>query len=255
MIKDTVRQISITFATAITLVGFVLSQIFPNNMTSMNEVSDKFSIYFLPARYTFLIWWVIFLGLIAYSVFQLLPSQKENATLRKIGWWYFSANLLSFTWMIFWHYHNYLFMMLTMVGVLFSLLSIYEKLNNEMVPISRGMRFFVQIPFSIYLGWVTMAVIADISQYLDAVGWNGFGISAKLWTVVLIVMTIIIAELTAFNRQDLVYLAVIIWSFIGIAVKQYGISPVFESACVAAVFVFIMAVITIVIKPKINRTD
>jgi translocator protein len=255
MIKDTIRQIGVIITTVLMITGYALSHIIPNVVKSVSEVSNNFSVYFVPAPYTFSIWWIIFSGLIAYTVFQALPAQKESLALRKIGWWYIGGSISIMAWMYFWHSQRFAFMMLTMTGVLVSLLSIYEKLNIGMEKESLRMRYLVHMPFSIYLGWVTMSTIANISQFLAGSGWNGFGISPKIWTVVLIVLAILIAELTAFNRQDLAYLAVVVWSFIGIAVKNVGISPVFEAASVAAGFVIIMAVITIVVKPKLKPHD
>lgn len=253
MTKDSTRQIGIIVATIVMIVGFVFSRVFPNDLMPITEVNNKFSIYFVPASYTFSIWGLIFLGLVAYSIYQALPAQKTNKYLRRIGWWYVGGSLSLVAWTYFWRYQLFVLMMVAMIGVLISLLSIYQKLNIGLETKSRGMRFLVHIPFSIFLGWITMATIANVAQVFDFLGWTGYGISAKIWTVVLIVMALIIAELTAFNRQDLAYLAVFVWSFIGIAVEQVGVSPIFEAACVAAMFVVIIAAVTIMVTPKLKK--
>lgn len=253
MTKDTTRQIGIIFTTVAMITGFMLSKVFPNNLIPIDKVSDRFSIYFVPASYTFSIWGIIFLGLIAFSIFQALPAQKENASFRKIGWWYLGGGFSLLVWSYFWLYQQYTFMMLAMIGLLVSLIAIYENLNIGLGKPTTGMRVFVHIPFSLFLGWITMATIANIAQFLGNTGWDGFGISPRIWTVVMIVMALVIAELTAFNRQDLAYLAVFVWAFIGIAVQQTGVSPIFEAACVAAGFVVIMTAITIVVKPKLKK--
>jgi len=155
--------------------------------------------------------------------------------------------------MVFLHYEKYLLTTVLITFLLVSLIIIYEKLGIGLEKVSWATRLFIHLPFSIYLGWITMETIGNISNYLFLSNWNGFGISAKIWAVVMMVVTIIIAELTAFNRQDLAYLAVFVWSFIGIAVNHIGVSPVFEAAIVAAGFVIIMTVVTIVVKPKLSK--
>lgn len=253
MTKDSIRQIGVSVVTVMMLANYALADLLQYNGVSTLAATRKINIYFLPARFTYLIWALIFLGLIAYTIFQALPAQKENPSLRSVGWWYVAGTLAIIAWMIFLHYEGYLFTTILMLFLLVSLIVIYEKLGIGLEKVSPGMRFFVHLPFSIYLGWITMATIGNISNYLFLSNWNGFGVSAKIWAVVMMVVTIVIAELTAFNRQDLAYLAVFVWSFIGIAVNQIGVSPVFEAAIVAAVFVIIMTAITIVVKPKLKK--
>jgi len=253
MTKDSIRQIGVTLATVGLLVNYALADIVQYNGVSTLEATNKINIYFLPARFTYLIWGAIFLGLTVYTVFQALPAQKENVSLRKIGWWYVAGTLAIISWMVSFHFHNFSLSTLMMVILLIALVIIYEKLGIGVEPVPPAMRYLVHLPFSIYLGWITMATIGNLSNILYMSGWNGFGINAKIWAVVMIVMTIVIAELTAFNRQDLAYLAVFVWSFIGIAVNHYGVSPVFEAASVAAGFVSIMAVITMIVKPKLKK--
>lgn len=253
MTKDSIRQIGITAVTVIMLANYALADILQYNGVSTLEATKKINIYFLPARFTYLIWGLIFLGLIAYTIFQALPAQKENPALRKIGWWYVTGTLAFAAWMVFLHYERYLLTTVLITFLLVSLIIIYEKLGIGQEKVSWAMRLFVHLPFSIYLGWITMETIGNISNYLFFSNWNGFGVSAKIWAVVMMVVAIVIAELTAFNRQDVAYLVVFIWSFVGIAVNHVGVSPIFEAAIVAAGFVLIMGVITIVVKPKLSK--
>lgn len=253
MTKDSIRQFGISATTFIMLVNYVLADLIPYNGISTFEASRKINIYFQPARFTYYIWIIIFLGLIVFTIYQALPAQKENKTLRKIGWWYVGGCLALMAWMVFLHYQNYLLLTLMMITLLITLLVIYEKLGIGLEKVGTGMKFFVNLPFSIYLGWVTMATIGNVSNYLTISGWDGFGINPKIWAVVMMVVTIVIAELTAFNRQDLAYLAVFVWSFIGLAVNQKGVSPLFEAACVSAAIVILITTVTIIVRPKLQK--
>lgn len=253
MNKDSIRQIGISAATFILLGNYVLADLIPYNGISTFEASKKISIYFQPARFTYSIWLLIFLGLIVFTIYQALPAQKENLTLRKIGWWYVTGIAALTAWMFFLHYESYLLLTLMMIILLITLLVIYEKLGIGIENVSRGMKLLVHLPFSVYLGWITMATIGNVSNYLTITGWNGFGINPKIWVVVMMVVTIVIAELTAFNRQDLAYLAVFVWSFIGIAVNHKGVSPIFEAACVSAGIVIVITTVTIIFRPKLRN--
>ncbi|PKO00480.1 MAG: tryptophan-rich sensory protein [Chloroflexi bacterium HGW-Chloroflexi-5] len=250
MVKDKIRQIGVILATVVMLVNNVLASAIPYNGVTTMEASKSISIYFIPASYAFSIWGLIYMGLLAYTVYQALPSQKENDILRKIGWWYVAGIGAFSTWMVFFHFQVYLIATVMMICLLISLVVIYTKLGTGITQVSCGMRYLVQVPFSLFLGWVTMSTIGNLANLLQYFDWKGLGIDAKNWAVVMMVVTIVIAELTAFNRQDLAYLAVFVWSFIGIAVNNSGVTPVFEAACVSAAIVIIITVITLIMRPK-----
>lgn len=253
MNRDTIRQIGVIIATGVMIMINALANIIPFNGVTTGEVSDMFKVYFVPAGYVFSIWGVIYLAVIAYSIYQALPGQKENPSLRKIGWWYIGGSLANACWIFLWHYQLFLFTLIMMTGLLVSLLVIYEKLNIGSENITTSMRFCVHLPFSIYLGWITVATIANIADVLYILGWGGFGMDPKIWAVILMVVAIVVAELMAYNRQDFAYLAVLMWGFIGIAVKNSDVSPVFEAACAAALFVLLIAIFTLIFKPKLKK--
>lgn len=88
MNKDIFRQISVIVALIVMIAVNILSNALPLNGLTAGEISDSFDVYFVPAGYVFSIWSLIYLGLIAYAVFQILPSQRENPRLRQTGWWF-----------------------------------------------------------------------------------------------------------------------------------------------------------------------
>lgn len=253
MKKDKIRQIGVILATLVILITNVISEVIPIKGVMTGSITAKINIYFMPANYAFSVWSLIYLGLILYTIYQALPAQRSNPKLRSIGWFYIGSCFMISAWMISFIRENYLLTMLTMIALLVLLIVVYEKLDVGREVVSRGMRFFVHIPFSLYLGWITMATIANISNYLQVQGWSGLGVSPKIWAVVLMVVTIVIAELTAFNRQDLAYLAVFVWAFIGIAVNHKGVSPVFEAACVSAAIVIIITIVTLIVRPRLRN--
>lgn len=250
MNKDTRRQVFVIIATVGMITVNALANILPFNGITTGEVSDQFKVYFVPAGYVFSIWGLIYILLIAYAVYQALPAQKDNPALRKIGWWYVLGSVANSIWIFLWHYQQFPLTLVLMIVLLISLLMIYMKLEIGLGKVSLGMRLFVHLPFSIYLGWITVATIANVTDVLEFAGWNGWGIDPKVWAVIMLIVAVVVAELTAYNRGDLAYLAVIVWAFIGIGQKFTGVSPVYEAAYAAAGIVFIMAVLSLLIKPK-----
>jgi hypothetical protein len=253
MNKDVLRQVSVAAALIITIVVNVMSNTLPFNNVTAPEIADSFDVYFVPAGYVFSIWGVIYLGLAAYAVFQLLPAQRENPGLRQTGWWFVLSCAANSTWLFLWHYGYYALSVVAMATLLISLIVIYLRLGIGRQTVPAGERWFVQLPFSIYLGWVTVATIANITAFLDSANWNGFGISPEMWTYIMLVVAIAVAGLMAYSRQDIAYLLVLIWAFIGIGVEQSDTTQVANAAYIAAAVVVVFVILVIIQKFRQSR--
>ena len=253
MIKDIIRQISVVFALIITISVNVLSNALPFNGLSAPEIADSFDVYFVPAGYVFSIWSVIYLGLIAYSVFQLLPTQRENPRLRQIGWWFVLSCAANSIWLFLWHYGYFALSVVAMLILLNSLIVIYLRLGIGRLTVPAVEGWLVHLPFSVYLGWITVATIANITAFLDFINWTGFGIAPEIWTIVMLVVATAVAGLMAYSRQDIAYLLVLIWAFIGIGVEQSDTSQVANFSYLAAAIVAIFVILVIIEKFRQTR--
>jgi hypothetical protein len=253
MNKDIIRQISVVAALIITIAVNIMSNALPFNGLSAPEIADSFDVFFVPAGYVFSIWGVIYLGLIAYAVFQLLPAQRENPRLRKTGWWFVLSCAANSIWLFLWHYGYFALSVVAMITLLISLIVIYQRLGIGRQAVPSGERWLVQLPFSIYLGWITVATIANITAFIDSVSWNGFGISPEIWTYIILAVAVAIAGLMAYSRQDIAYLLVLIWAFVGIGVEQSDTPQVANAAYFAAVIVAIFVIIVIIQKIRQPR--
>jgi hypothetical protein len=140
-----------------------------------------------------------------------------------------------------------------MLTLLISLIVIYLRLGVGQQTVPAGERWLVHLPFSIYMGWVTVATIANITAFLDFVNWNGFGISPEIWTFIMLVVATVVAGLMAFYRQDIAYLLVLVWAFIGIAVEQSDTPQVANAAYLAAAVVGIFIILVIIQKFRQTR--
>lgn len=253
MNRDIVRQIFVLLALIATIAVNVLSNALPLNGLTAGEISDSFDIFFVPAGYVFSIWSVIYLGLIAYAIFQLLPAQRENPRLRQSGWWFVLSSVANSVWLFLWHYGYFGLSVLAMLTLLISLIVIYLRLGVGKEVVSSGERWLVHLPFSIYLGWITVATIANITAFLEFVDWNGFGIAPEIWTIIMLIVAIVVAGLMAYSRQDIAYLLVLIWAFIGIGVEQADTPLVANAAYVAAAVVALLVIWVIVQKLRGSR--
>jgi benzodiazapine receptor len=253
MNKDIIRQVSVVLALIIMIAVNVLSNAIPFNGLTAPEIADSFDVFFVPAGYVFSIWSIIYLGLIAYAVFQLLPAQRENPGLRQTGWWFVLSSAANSIWLFLWHYGYFALSVAAMLTLLISLIIIYQRLGVGLKSVPSGERWLVHLPFSVYLGWITVATIANITAFLDFINWNGFGISPEIWTFIMLAVATVVAGLMAFYRQDIAYLLVLIWAFIGIGVEQSQTTQVANAAYLAAAIVAIFVILVVIQKFRQTR--
>jgi hypothetical protein len=234
MSKDTIRQYANLLTVLIGLAVNILASTLPLNGQNTGEISDRFQVFFVPAGYVFSIWGLIYIGWIAFTIFQLQPSQKDNARLRRLGYLFAISNLFNAAWLFCWHYNLFGLSVLVMLGLLGLLIASYLRLDVNRIRVSRIEYWSVDVLFSVYLGWITVATVANITDWLYYIGWDGFGIAAEAWAVIMLVVASLLGLAMALTRRDAGYLSVLVWAFAGIAVKQSAAPVVAVSAWAAA---------------------
>ncbi len=224
--KDKLRQISVVLTILATLVVNALANILPPNGQNTGAISDRFHVYFVPAGYVFSIWGIIYIGLVAFAIFQALPAQRENPRLRSTGWWVSLGGFANIAWIFLWHYEHFVLTVIAMLVLLATLIVTYLRLEIGHSKVSVAESWMARVPFSIYLGWITVATVANITEVLDYVMWSGFGLAPEIWMGIVLVAVLVIAVAMSITRRDVAYTLVILWALVGIAVKQAGVQAV-----------------------------
>jgi len=241
-LKDTLRQFANLVSVIIALTVNVLASTLPLNGQNTGEISDRFRVYFVPSGYVFAIWGIIYIGWIAFIVYQFRAPQKESPRLRQLSYLFALSGIANAAWLFCWHYNQFGLSVLVMLTLLGLLITSYLRLNVNQSSVSNAERWSVDIPFSIYLGWITVATVANVTDWLYLVEWNGFGIAAQTWAIIMIAVASLVGLLMALTRNDAAYLFVLVWSFVGIAVNQTPAPNVVTAAWVGAVLMLVLAV-------------
>jgi translocator protein len=242
MNRDVMRQIVNVITLVIMIVVNALANILPINGLTTAEISDSFPVFFVPAGYVFSIWGLIYVVLIAFVIYQALPAQRENPRMRRIGYLFALSSIANTAWIFLWHYQQFPLTLVAMITLLLSLIAIYLRLDVGRLEVSGGQKWLVNVPFSIYLGWITVATIANVTMVLYNAQWNGFGIAPESWAVIMLIIGTVVASLVIITRCDVAYTAVIVWAFIGIVVKQSDISNVALTAGIMTAVVIVVLV-------------
>ena len=245
MSKDTLRQIANVLSVIIALTVNVLASVLPLNGQNTGEISDRFLVYFVPAGYVFSIWGIIYIGWLAFVLYQARSAQKENPRLRRLGYLFALSGIFNAAWLVCWHYNFFGLSVLVMFTLLGLLIASYLALNVGKTPVSSTEKWAVDVPFSVYLGWVSVAAIANVTSWLYSVNWDGFGLAPQAWAVIMIIVASLVGFLMTITRRDGGYVMVLIWSFVGIAYKQAEVPLVAGSAWAAAIFVLGLALYSI----------
>jgi hypothetical protein len=254
MNRDLLRQIVVILAVAATIIFNGMANALPLGGQTTGEISAQFQVYFVPAGYVFSIWGLIYLGLVFFAVYQALPSQRDNPRLGRIGYLFVFSCLANIAWLFLWHYQLFVLSLLAMVTLLLLLIFIYLRLEIGRAAVPAGEKWLVRLPFSIYLGWISVATIANASSVLDYIEWGGWGISPEIWTVIMLLVGVGLAAVMLFKRGDIAFALVFIWAFVGIAIRNREIPVVAVAAWTAAgLVVFIVAVAVIWRKGRVRE--
>lgn len=245
MNKDRLGQLLILGAVVATLAVNVLANTLPLNGLLTAEISDRFRVYFTPAGYVFSIWGLIYLGLIGYAIYQARPDRRHNPRLRSIRTLFLVSSLANIAWIFCWHFLLFPLALLAMFVLLAALIGIYLRLRIGRSHPSLLEIFLVDVPFSLYLGWITVATIANVTSFLDYLRWGGFGVTPERWLVIVLALASVVGTLVTLKRRDVVFVLVLAWAFAGIGVKHAGVNTVAAAAWVAAGYALALAVVNV----------
>jgi hypothetical protein len=222
--KKRLLQIGNILAVIITILINSLAVVLPLNGKTTQELSDKLPNLFVPAGITFSIWSIIYILWIVFAIYQARDFFKKEEIdmpfLQQISVLFIVSSIANSAWIFLWHYEYVALSLLMMIILLLSLLALYIRLNIGRSIVSMVERLCVQVPFSVYLGWITVATIANVTAVLVSVHWDGFGISELNWTIIIIVVGTLLTILMLTLRKDIAFSLVVLWAFLGIWMKR-----------------------------------
>jgi hypothetical protein len=219
---DRLRQVMTLAAILGSIAINSISNKFPPNGVNIGTLSNTLfrSVQILPANYAFAIWGLIYIGLIAFGIYQLQPAQRRSPRLQRGGYLLVFACLAQCAWIYLFLARLFPLSTIAMLGILVPLIVLYQRLGIGQQHVSRKMLWLVDIPISVYLGWISVATIVNVAIALYSLSWNGWGIASPVWTVMVMAVSAVIATFVLIQRRDRAYALVIIWALIAIAIRQ-----------------------------------
>ncbi|MBN2066384.1 MAG: hypothetical protein JW771_06215 [Candidatus Thermoplasmatota archaeon] len=217
----------------LTVIINILANALPLNGKYTGDIAGNIPNLFVPSGLTFAIWGVIYVLLILFALYQardLFSAKKiEMPFLHRISFWFILAGIGNIIWIFLWHYEQVILSILPMLLLFVSLLAMYLRLEIGKIKVMLKEKLAVHTMVSVYLGWITVATIANVTAVLVTLGWDTMILDTQiLLTLVILIVATIIGLLVLIQREDIGYTLVIIWALLGIAIKRMQSDSVFD---------------------------
>jgi hypothetical protein len=203
-----------------------LANILPINGYNTGQVSGFYPNYFVPAGFTFSIWGIIYLLLFIYTIaftYYTINAGKFPKTqhyLNKVTPLFLVTCILNCTWIFAWHYLQVELSVIVMLFFLATLCKIFIEASKVTEVLTPTQSFLLITPFTIYLGWISVATIANFTALFVKLSWNGFGMEPIYWSSLMILIAIALGLLFLFKYSAISFTIVIAWALCGINARQ-----------------------------------
>lgn len=222
MTRTRILQVLNLVALIATLIMNFVSQsdLVPN---TVGQLGESRAIFFLPAGYVFAIWGVIYIGLIGFVIYQMRPVAVEHGVVDRVGIWFIVSSIANSVWVILFVYNYVWVSTVVIVILLLSLIMIYRNLGIGVRVVDWQEQWAAHIPFSVYLGWVSVATVANIAAalYENGAQMSFLGINADLWAAIMMAVAAVLAFGMLYFRRDLAYALVVVWAVVGIYARPF----------------------------------
>jgi hypothetical protein len=226
---------------------------------TIGEISKKYETLFVPAGYAFSIWGIIFLMLLAFVGFQWYVLYKEKdknnvlfnydnsenifvKTIHQTSFWLIVANICNASWVFVWLNEYTALSVVVMFVLLFSLIKLTLNLRLEIWDAPVRIIAFVWWPIVIYLGWIMVASIANVSSFLVSIGWQGEPLSASTWSILMMMIATGLYLFLIATRNLRETAMVGVWSLIAIAYRQWNAESTIVYVALGCSILLVLAV-------------
>lgn len=223
----------------------ILANVIPINQVRTGEISDKYANLFAPAGYVFSIWIIIYILLGMYSYYQFTlfgrRSDMSDRVVYRVNQYFLASSLFNGAWIFAWHYEKIGISLILMI-LIFGLLLRARITITHRSTLTHDEKLSVQLPFSVYLAWITIATIANTATYLVSVDWDGFRLEPAIWTCIILAVGGLIGGVSILKWQDIPFGLVYVWAYLGIVFKHLSAKG-FDGEYTNIIFVALATVI------------
>ena len=237
LIGDRALAIATWLAILGTLAVNTLSNFFPIDGNTVADLANGplGGVLITPANYAFIIWGVIYVGLIAYVWYQSRRKYRSQLLIKRINYCLITACVAQMAWIYLFTLQLYWLSVMAMGIILSALIAAYSELAEGQHQVNSRRNRWVNGPISIYLAWISVATVVNVASAIYASGLPELGLSGAVWTAIMIVVANLIAVLALVQRGDLPFTLVFIWADLAIAQRHQTIPTIWVPALVMSI--------------------
>ncbi|NHN29418.1 hypothetical protein [Paenibacillus agricola] len=225
----------------------------PLNGLTTAEISSRFLVAIHPELYALAIWGAIYVLLIGFVLLQFMPSVRKHLEFKEIGPWFVISCLLQSASILLWHYLYTVPSLMLSIALLLALIVIYTRTRSQGWSADPLVRWMVQVPFSLYLGWTFVMALVRISEALHEFNQGGFDFSGTVWTLLMIFIMVAVATMAGINFRDPAFIGTTVWGLMAIGIANSFNDTVFYTAWSFAGLLLLLAVSMLWGEPSIVR--
>jgi hypothetical protein len=224
-----------------------LANILPINGYNTGQISAFYPNAFVPAGFTFSIWGVIYLLLFSYTIGYTYYTLKQEqfpkvfAFIERINNYFLLTCVFNMSWILAWHYLQIELSVVIMLLFLITLIQLFLTSTTMAAVLTSTQKFILQTPFIVYLGWISVATIANITALLVAYKWTALSIAPVYWSAAMILIAIILAVFMLIKFKVIAFALVVAWALWGIYNAQGPAAPLLASITAGGIGVLITA--------------
>jgi hypothetical protein len=238
-----------------------LANLLPINGYQTGQISDFYDNLFTPSGFTFSIWGVIYtlsLGFAIYLIYlSFIKLKKEEVIfLKQLSALFSLISVFNSLWIFAWHFLFIQASVIIMMTLLACLIASNLLISNNLQKTRFKKNFLIKTPLSVYFGWITVALIANITAYLVSIGFDPNPFSKNQVTNIVLLIGLLIGVFTGIYLKRVSYLLVLIWAYYGILIRHSspadlnGIYPDIISTLLICIIVFAGGILYVLFKKR-----
>ncbi len=194
----------------------ILANVLPLNSQTQAAISEKYPVLLTPAGYAFSIWGLIYVLLGAFVLHDVFARTPR---MRRVGWLFVLTCLANIGWIFAWHWDMVVASMGFMLILLVTLFVLTARMRRY-EPLTVFEQVSVDVAFSVYFGWISVASLVNLSVLLYTVNAYESFPGPEGWTAIMLVLAAVAAVSVLGRRGDVAYVLVIIWALVGVALAN-----------------------------------
>ncbi|MEA4804984.1 tryptophan-rich sensory protein [Acetobacterium wieringae] len=184
------------------------------NGMSQRDISDMNGTLITPAPSTFSIWSVIYALLIAAAVVMIVKNKEAyyGQAIEGISKLFWLTSGLNMLWIVVFSYNLIGVSALVILAFAITLTLLILQLGK----IQTASQWLLPAAFGMYTGWLLIATVVNISSWLVSIDWQGFGIAADVWGIIILIVAVVVTAGVTLITKNAILPVPVAWGYFGI---------------------------------------